>query len=63
MSPRRANEVIRFGDRLVTALVAGVCGFGTMLVVWLLVMFVGGRCGEDLGFPFYWTGLGPVPSR
>jgi hypothetical protein len=42
-------------DRLISALMGGILGFGTMLVIWFIVMYVGGRAGRDVSFPFYWV--------
>ena len=57
MPPQQSKrgEPLTFGDRVVTALIGGICGFGTMLVVWFIVMYVGGRRGADITLPFYWT--------
>jgi hypothetical protein len=56
MGPKRNTEPpLTYADRLVTALLGGICGFGTATVVWFLVMYVGGRHGSDVSFPFYWT--------
>ncbi len=46
---------LTIGDRSISALVGGVCGFLTMLLIWLLVMYWGGRFGQDVVMPFYWT--------
>jgi hypothetical protein len=53
MPPQQPTLTI--GDRLVTALLAGVFGFGTMLVIWFLVLNLGAHSGEDLALPFSWT--------
>lgn len=55
MSQRKGSEPLTYGDRLVTALIGGVCGFLTMAVVWFLVMYAASRSGNDLALPFYWT--------
>lgn len=54
-SKRSADPPLTFGDRLVTALLGGICGFATTIVIWFVVMYVGGRHGSDVSFPFYWT--------
>jgi hypothetical protein len=53
--PTKQAETLTFGDRFVTALLGGICSFGTMLVIWFVVMYVGGRAGNDVAFPFYWV--------
>lgn len=57
MPPKQAKpgEPLTFGDRVVTALLGGLAGFGTMILVWLVVMYLGGRRSQDESFPFYWT--------
>ncbi len=57
MPPRqpKPGERLTYGDRLVSALLGGICGFGTMVVIWFVVMYAGGRAGEDVAFDFYWT--------
>ncbi len=45
------------GDRLISALMGGILGFGTMLLIWLIVMYVGGRIGQDAAMPFYWNAI------
>ena len=57
MPPSKSNksEALTLGDRLVTALLGGICAFVTMLVVWFVVIYVGGRTGNDVSLPFYWT--------
>jgi hypothetical protein len=40
------------GDRLISALMGGILAFGTMLVVWFIVMYAGGRSGQDVMLPF-----------
>ena len=57
MPPPQAKkgEPLTFGDRAVTALLGGICGFGTMLLVWFLILYAGGRSGTDSEMPFYWT--------
>ena len=52
--PSKAYEAYP-GDRCVTALLAGIFGFGTMTVIWFLVLNLGAHAGEDLWFPFSWT--------
>jgi len=44
---------LRLGDRVISAIMAGTLGFGTMLVVWLIVLYLGGRDEEDVSLPFY----------
>ena len=46
---------LTLGDRAVTALLAGIFGFGTMAVIWFLVLNLGAHSGEDLWFPFSWA--------
>lgn len=58
MPQPRSGEPPSVGDRLVTAAVAGACGFGTSLFVRLLVMYAGGRWGRDAALPFWWTWAG-----
>ncbi len=53
MPPRQPK--LTTGDRLVTALLAGIFGFGTMVVIWFLVLNLGAHAAEDLWFPFSWT--------
>lgn len=56
MAPKRhAQPPLTLGDRVITALLGGICGFATTIVIWFVVMYVGGRRGEDVSFPFYWT--------
>jgi hypothetical protein len=43
------------GDRFISALMGGILAFGTMLVVWFVIMYLGGRAGQDVSFPFYWV--------
>jgi hypothetical protein len=31
---------------------AGIFGFGTMLVIWFIVLFLGGRLGKDVSLTF-----------
>lgn len=54
-SKRGAQPPLAFGDRLVTALLGGICGFATTILIWFVVMYVGGRHGSDVSFPFSWT--------
>ena len=54
MPPKKA-EPLTFTDRVVTALLGGICSFATMLVVWFVVMYAGGRTGHDVALPFYWN--------
>ena len=54
----RHNEPLTLGDRLISALVGGLCGFATMLVIWFVVLYVGGRVGEDVTLPFVWVWAG-----
>ena len=53
MPPKQPK--LTFGDRVVTALLAGIFGFGTMAVIWFLVLNLGAHSGEDLWFPFSWA--------
>jgi hypothetical protein len=48
-------EPLSTGDRLVSALLGGILAFGTMLVIWFLVLYAGGRTRQDVELPFYWT--------
>ena len=43
------------GDRLISALMGGFCGFGTALIIWLIVLYLGGRHGQDEPLAFEWT--------
>ncbi len=43
------------GDRLISALMAGILGFATMLLIWLVVLYLGGHAGEDVSLPFFWN--------
>jgi len=52
------HEKLTAGDRLVSALPGGLCGFGTMLLIWFVVMDVGVRTQQDVGLPFDWTFVG-----
>jgi hypothetical protein len=45
------------GDRLVTGVFGGILGFLTMALIWLIVLYFGGRRGADVSLPFYWTWL------
>jgi hypothetical protein len=56
MAPVRDKMTV--GDRLITALMGGVCGFGTLLLVWFLVLNLGAHSGEDLSLPFHWVWAG-----
>ncbi len=49
------EEKLTIGDRLVTGLLAGILGFGTMAVIWFLVLNLGAHTGENLWFPFSWA--------
>jgi hypothetical protein len=51
----RQGERLTLGDRLVTALLAGVLGFGSMLVVWFIVLYAGGRARNDVSLQFEWV--------
>ncbi len=53
MAPRKPQ--LTAADRLITALMAGILGFATMLVIWLIVLYLGGQDGEDLEIPFLWN--------
>lgn len=55
--PRQARpgEPLTIGDRFVTALLGGICGFGTALVFYFLAMYGAGRRGQDVAIPFSWT--------
>jgi hypothetical protein len=53
MPPKQ--QKLSVGDRAVTALLAGVFGFGTMVLIWFLVLNLGAHADEDLFFPFFWT--------
>jgi hypothetical protein len=54
MPPRqpKPGEPLTFGDRAVTALLGGICAFGTMLLVWFVVMYGAGRSGQGGEMPF-----------
>ncbi len=54
MPPRqpKQGEPLTVGDRVVTALLGGICAFGTMLLIWFLVLYGAGRSGEDVTMPF-----------
>jgi hypothetical protein len=52
--PRR-TEPLTIGDRLVAGFLGGLFAFGTMLVVWFLVLNAGGRTGNDVSLPFIWV--------
>ncbi len=43
------------GDRLISALMAGILGFATMLLIWMIVLYLGGQAGQDVSFPFLWN--------
>ena len=53
-----ARDKLTIGDRLITALMGGICGFATMLIVWFLVLNLGAHSGEDLSLPFHWVWTG-----
>jgi hypothetical protein len=53
MPPKQPRLTI--GDRAVSALLAGIFGFGTMAVIWFLVLNLGAHTGVDLWFPFSWA--------
>lgn len=55
MPPKRPKEALTPGDRAVTAFLTGCFAFATMLLVWFVVMYAGGRAGHDVMLPFYWT--------
>ena len=56
MPPPR--EKLTIADRFVTALLGGICGFCTMVLVWFLVLNLGAHSGEDIAMPFYWVWTG-----
>jgi hypothetical protein len=49
------DEPLTLGDRLVSALAGGLCGFATMLLVWFVVTYWWGEMGRDAPLRFYWT--------
>jgi hypothetical protein len=49
------NHELTLGDRVISALLGGLCGFSTMLLIWFLVLNLGGRRGDDIALPFFWT--------
>ncbi|WP_165227108.1 hypothetical protein [Aquisphaera insulae] len=53
MPPKTPNLTV--GDRLISGLMGGILAFGTMLVIWFVVMYAGGRAGQDVTLPFYWV--------
>ena len=55
MNPGRPpqDQGLSLGDRLISALLGGFCGFATMLLIWLLVVHPG-RDGQAQP-PFSWT--------
>jgi hypothetical protein len=55
MPQLKKKESLTFGDRLITALLGGICAFATMCLIWVVVMYLGGRRGADVSMPFYWV--------
>ena len=53
VAPRKPQYTA--ADRLISALMAGILGFATMLVIWLIVLYLGGQAGEDVEIPFFWN--------
>jgi hypothetical protein len=58
MPKKERREELTWGDRAVTALMTGICGFATMLLIWFVVMSRGGRYGQDTSLPFSWNWVG-----
>jgi hypothetical protein len=55
MNPGRLpqDQGLSLGDRLISALLGGLCGFATMLLIWLLVVHP--RQDGEAQPPFSWT--------
>ena len=58
MNPGRPpqDQGLSLGDRLISALLGGLCGFATMLLIWLLVVHPG--LDGEAQPPFSWTWIG-----